>query len=70
MPFFAFPLYAFFPVDCMKSIVDINKALFLLSFSSSIPKSKSLVIDKSFCCKILESMGLIFQKMFFLHNGN
>ena len=51
-------------VDCMNTIVDINKTLFLSSFSFSLPKSKSLV-DKSFCCKILESMRLIFFKKCF-----
>ena len=37
-------------------------ALYLLSLSFSLSKSKFLVIDKSFCCKILESMRLIFSK--------
>ena len=49
-------------VDCMNSIVDINKALLLSTFSFSLLKSKYLVIDKSFCCKILDSMKLIFLK--------
>ena len=50
----------------MNSTLDVNEALFLPSFSFSKPKSKSLVIDKSFCCKTLESMRLIFSKNAFL----
>ena len=53
-------------VDCMNSVLKTNKALFLSPFSFSLPKSKSLVIDKSFCCKILESMRFIFSKNVFL----
>ena len=49
----------------MNSIVDVKKALFLSSFRFSLPKSKSLVIDKLLYCKITESMRLIFSKNVF-----
>ena len=50
----------------MNLIVDVSKALFLSSFSFSLPRSKSLVIDKLLCYKILESIRLIFSKNVFL----
>ena len=53
-------------VDCMNSIVDVNKALLLSSLILSLPKSKSLVIDKSLWCKLLESTRLISSKNVFL----
>ena len=47
-------------MDCMNSIIEVNKALFLSSFSFLLQKSKSLVIDKLFGCRILESLKLFF----------
>ena len=44
----------------MNSIIEVNKALFLSPFGFLVQKNKSSVIDKLFCCKILELLKLFF----------